>query len=238
MIVVLAEPGDSAAHWLGAELGRCQKMPVEVVTPARLAYSPTIVHRMSTGATDAEFDLGDGRWLRTREMRGMINRMTAVPHAQLAKAAPADRDYAVAELHAFFLGWLASLECPLVNPPAPECLAGPWHSEIVALQWACQAGLGVTPRRIDADVGAITDPPGDRAMIHFVVDGQLVGPIVPAATRDALILFAHLWGARLVQIETHEAEEGQRLFTKATSVVNFPIGGAPLVRAIARILAP
>ena len=55
-------------------------------------------------------------------VQGMINRIRAVPTAHLHAADVAERDYAACELHAFLLGWLASFDCPMLNPPAPDRL--------------------------------------------------------------------------------------------------------------------
>ena len=81
-------------------------------------------------------------------VQGMINRIRAVPTAHLHAADAAERDYAASELHAFLLGWLASFDCPMLNPPAPELLAGPSHSRLSALHFAAIAGLGCRPMNI------------------------------------------------------------------------------------------
>ena len=51
-----------------------------------------------------------------------------------------------------------------------------------------------------------------------------------------MILFARLWGARLVQIETIR-DRGRHEFVAASSVVDFQAGGEALVRAIGRVFS-
>jgi hypothetical protein len=43
-----------------------------------------------------------------------------------------DRSYVAAEVNSFLIAWLSSLNCPVVNRPVGNCLAGPdWRPE----QW-------------------------------------------------------------------------------------------------------
>ena len=222
MILIIAEPFDAAALWLCTSLSATTRIPVRVVTPSQLAYAPSATHRLSSDTADVAFALADGSLIRSAELNGVVNRMSAIPQAHLARADPADRAYAAGELHAFTLGWLATLPCPVFNPPAPEALAGAWHSEMATQQLAAIAGLP-----------PLASPATDT---HFVLDGQVIGLLLPAVQRDALIQFAHLWGGRMVQIETSTAG-GMRYFVAATSLVDFRRGGALLVRALAKVLA-
>jgi hypothetical protein len=237
VIVILAEPADSGALWLRAQLDRRLTAPVEIVTPAKLVYARSIVHRLASTQTESRFELGDGTTLRASELRGIVNRLAAVPTAHLAGAAAAERDYAATELHAFLLGWMASLECPLLNPPAPENLAGPSHSPLSALHFAALSGLPCPRTRVAADAPGPPAPATGRLVRHFVLDGQVIGSPLPAGLRDAMIMFARLWGARLVQIET-ACQDGRHEFVAASSVVDFPAGGDALVRAIVRVFSP
>ena len=238
MILIVAEPGDIGALWLRTQLARRLAHPVEIVTPAQLVYAPSILQRLTSRCSDADFRLGDGRTLRMSAVRGMVNRVTTVPTAHLHAADAGERDYAASELHAFLLGWLASFDCPMLNAPSPESLSGPSHSQLSALHFAAIAGLGC--RRTNITAKAPQPPehtPMPLLMAHFVLDGQVIGPLLPTATRDAMIAFAGLWGARLVQIQT-VPDGGSTEFVRATSLVDFPAGGDTLVRAIARALSP
>lgn len=238
MILIIAEPADLGALWLRSQLARLLADPVEVVTPAQLVYAPSILHRLTSRCSNGDLRLSDGRTLRMSAVRGMINRMGAVPTAHLHAADAAERDYAASELHAFLLGWLASFDCPVLNPPSPESLAGPSHSRMSALHFAAIGGLGCRPISITTMAPQpLEQAPTQSTVVHFVLDGQVIGPILPAAMRDAMVAFARLWGTRLVQIETVSVD-GCNEFVRATSLVDFQAGGGTLVRAIARALSP
>jgi len=235
MILILADAHDAGALWLRATLTPLVAMPLVVLTPARLVYARTIMHHMDSSGTHSCFDFGDGTSLHSSSIRGVVNRMSGAPTDHFSSAEPRERLYAASELQAFLLGWLASLPCPLLNPPAPESLAGAWHTDVVATQLAALAGLRCRPFVIDAD-----DPPQSNSTMtgtaHFILDGKVIGPMLPARDRDALIQFAHLWGSRLVQVETCQ-EEGRLTFLGASSLPHYQRGGPTLVRAMAQVFA-
>ncbi|OCP00659.1 MULTISPECIES: hypothetical protein [unclassified Ensifer] len=235
MLLVLANPDDREALWLRTALVSLVDMPVEVLTPTRLICARSITHRLPSTSGGFRFEFADGGVLLAGEVAGLVNRMTTMPTAHLEFAAPVDRAYAEAELHAFLLGWLGSLACPMLNPPAPESLAGAWHSEVAALHLATLAGLNCAVASVDADAPFL--PARTPAqMVHFVLDGKVIGPILPAGDRDALLQFGHLWGTRLLQVET--ARQGGKLtFVSASALPHYSLGGRALVRAMAEVLS-
>ena len=237
MILIIAEPADLDALWLRSQLARRLTDPVEVVTPAKLVYAPSILHRLTSRYSDGDLRIEQQQHSRMSAVQGMINQIRAVPTAHLHDADAAERDYAASELHAFLLGWLASFDCPMLNPPG-QSLAGPSHSQLSALHFAAIGGLRC--RRMNITTMApqpLEQAPTESIAVHFVLDGQVIGPLLPVAMRDAMVAFARLWGAQLVQIETI-SDDGCNEFIRATSLVDFQAGGDTLVRAIARVLSP
>ncbi len=236
MYVVLADRSDHSALWLCSNLQPLLPHPIVHITPAQLVYSTSITHRLETDRAQSHFDLADGSTLKFENVSGVINRFDTMPTAHLDRAEKTERDYAATELQAFLLGWLASLECPVLNPPSPEWLGGSWHSPMAAAEIAAQVGLACFPTAVCSD----TTPPPENSVTpteaHFVCNGRLFGPLVDSQLRDALIGFAHAWGAPLVQIDMRRRSEGPA-FVRASSFVDFPRGGATLTRAIAQALA-
>lgn len=229
MILLIAEPGDMAALWLHAWLAKHGTAAVRIVTPAQLGYASSVAHYLGSPRDGIAFDLGPAGRLCSQDISGVVNRVMIAPQAHIERAPEADRLYASGELHAFMLGWLASLPCPMLNAPSPELLSGPHHSELATLHFAAIAGF-----ECDADPPSAPQP----ATTHFILDGQVIGPLLNSAARDSMILFARAWNARLVQIETRPGAGGRRHFLSATSMADFPRGGALLARAILKALCP
>jgi hypothetical protein len=102
--------------------------------------------------------------------------------------------------------------------------------------FAVLAGFVCAPVSLALDDALEPVPPAPGADAHVVLDGQVIGMLLPAPQRDAMIHFAQLWGGRMVQIETRMLG-GARQFVAATSLVDFQRGGALLVRALSKVLA-
>jgi hypothetical protein len=234
MILIIAEPTDKAALWLGAALTGFTNTRVQIITPSQLSYAPAVSHWLTTSEVDLSFKLANGTNLQAQQVVGVINRMIVLPLAHLQRAQLREFTYAQGELYAFALGWLSTLTCPVLNPPTPEALCGSAYSFINTQHYAISAGLAcrsvsLTPDHPDPAFGSPTE-----TQIHVVFDDQVIGPIVSIRDRDTLIQFARLWGRRMVQIET-EMAGGERRFVAATSLIDFPRAGNLLVRAIARV---
>ncbi|KQU61645.1 hypothetical protein ASG67_00135 [Sphingomonas sp. Leaf339] len=240
MILIIARPDDVAALWLHAAIRAFVTVPVRLLTPAALVYTPSIVHRMATGSTDWRVSLRDDTSIGCTDVTGIVNRLTAAPNDHFARAGAGERAYAESELHAFLLGWLGSMNCPVLNPPAPEGLAGVWHDVVGAWQRATMAGFACDPVDLSPDRPLPTLPQLrssaiDEGTTHFVLDDQVIGPHLSRTDRDAMLHLARSWGTRLIQIDTRD-DAGRPTFVTATSLPHYPMGGGLLVRAMARAL--
>jgi hypothetical protein len=138
MLLVVASRYDETAANL---VSRWSAHDAALITPADLS-SPG--WRLSLGdggrATAATAD----RIVDAAEITGVLTRLPGVWEAELVGIDAEDRVYVAAEMTAFLLAWLSELECPVVNPPTPGCLSGPfWRLE----RWlAAAAGLGIPVR--------------------------------------------------------------------------------------------
>ena len=235
MILIIAAPEDVPALWLKTQLARRSAVPVRLVTPARLACSPSISHRLAGDDDEFFAALFGEEPVRGDSLTGVVNRFRELPAALFDNAVAEDRAYAASELLAFTLGWLASLPCPVINPPAPLSLAGSAPPPMVALNQAAVAGLAVPATRLSsASPAPPAAAPAPGTTSHCVLDGRLFGPILPSDDRDALLQFARLWGDRLVQIDTSPGTP--RYFRGASGFADFRHGGEALVQALARAL--
>ncbi|KAF5054542.1 hypothetical protein DSECCO2_387030 [anaerobic digester metagenome] len=208
-MLVLASPGDVTAcgvygvlrEWIGEER-------VRFITAEELALAPCWEHRLGEGETGTRVRLADGTRLDGGRMAGVFNRLQVPELPQFLGASEADRLYAIGEVAALWLSWLAALPCPVVNPPSPWSLPG---SEFPLLQWldlASRAGLpargctfssdprvfserGYTPHRMAADcVGTagfepIRTPPFPREPACFFepIDGDEETVLVAGSRR-------------------------------------------------------
>jgi hypothetical protein len=139
---------------------------------------------------------------------------------------PDDRQYAAAEMQAFLLAWLDSLECPVLNRPSPSNLSGPgWSTS----QWVQRARrLGFAARPITQRAVFAADAPSDNEnrvdgnSIAVDVVGQrafLGGGREPMANETALVqaalVLARDAGVELLRVYFERGSERAPVFLEA-----------------------
>ena len=112
-----------------------------------------------------------GRRVAAGEITGVLTRMAFLAEQELVDIVPSDRAYAASEMTAFLLSWLSNLTCPVLNPPTPTSLCGPyWRSE----QWnsiAKTAGMRVHPATRRVSLGAQPMPPVPPSLAMVTIVG-------------------------------------------------------------------
>jgi hypothetical protein len=141
MILILASRHDDGARRAVAawEADGARLLTAEDLSRPGWQYSP-----LQPGRSVAM--VGSDR-VTADEIEAVLIRLPAVVGDELPGIVSEDRDYVAAEMTAFLVAWLTSLECRVVNRPTPTCLMGPnWRPE----QWslaAAKAGMRVRPVR-------------------------------------------------------------------------------------------
>jgi hypothetical protein len=234
MIIILCHPGDAAALWLATTMREQGAGSVELVTVEELVYSRRIVYRLSDAGSSGSIRLADGRTLRPETITGLVNRVFYLPTQHFARALPADRGYAEAELNAFLLAWINGVAGRVINPPHPFALGGGTFARPTLMHFAAVAGLPIEVWRasVTESEGAATPPlPPSHATVVF--DGRLFGTLLPRALQDGCRRLAMLTGAPLLQIEFTQSRELGFRFVNASGAVDFRVGGKPLARDLA-----
>lgn len=176
-LVVLASRYDTAAHRFvrrHAAEGAC------LLTPDELSCAGWH-HRV--GHPESGLAVVAGRILATPRIAGVLTRLPYVVEQDLQAIVAEDRAYVAAEMNAFLLSWLHELQCPVVNRPAPHCLAGPnWRPE-KWLQTAQRIGVPIQPlrRSISPGSGVVPDRPLPARSATVTVIGRTHLGNAPAA---------------------------------------------------------
>lgn len=238
MWLVIAPPEDESADWAARGLARRGLAPVRLVAPEQLVYAIASEHRLGRDGVWFTLRTGRGETIDSRRIRGVLNRIRALPTAHLERAGPEDRDYAVEEWHALLLSWLAAVDGPVVNPPAPAGFGGQPRT---GLEWrllAGQAGLATDPLALDsrAAVPLAAGPARRPAAAVLVLDGEAFGR-VPPPVAEACVRLRQLAGERLLGIVLARDKAGRWRFLDATPLPDLRPGGAAFLDALARALA-
>ena len=155
-----------------------------------------------------------------------------------------DRQYALQELSALVMSWLASLSTPTLNPPDTCGLSGAWRSPAEWALLAGEAGLEATPVVFDsASEQALGPYPWYAWGPHapFVEDVVVVGNVVFAGVElarpvvDACRRLAALSATPLLGVAF--ADGGTSPVIGITPLPDLRAGGEAMIAALAEALA-
>lgn len=242
MWIVFCSSSDYSGIWAFEGLQRKGLAPLELVTSECLSGARLWEHRVGAGGAHLKIGLLDGRTICTSRIRGALNRIGAPAPGLIAHAVDSDRDYATAEMQAFYLSWLNSLPGVVANKPSPQGLSGGWGH---ASEWAMRAarcGFKVPRyRQTDLDPAArgyaSLAPEGSPVTSMIVLDGVGVfGPQVTENVTASCQALARMEKARLLGVDLYQDSAGDWLFAGATPTPWLPAGGEPLLDGLMTLL--
>jgi hypothetical protein len=241
LVLVICEEWDFAALWAADQL-RSRGVVVDILTSADLAAAERWEHRLGQASVTFALTLAGGeRCMSSQMVRGALNRLSFLPSAWLQRIGGPDRDYAIQEMHALYLSWLAALPGPVLNRPTPQGLCGNWRHPSA---WAALAGRAGLPtarycQSSEDDPSEAWQPAGaPPAAIAFVVGERVIAPpALPTHFYEACRRLANSAGARLLGIDFLPATPGEWRFTGASVMPDLVRGGEPLADALAEAFA-
>jgi hypothetical protein len=241
MWLAFCDSTDKAALWAVEGLRARGLAPLLWVSPEELARSRCWEHRVNRTGADIAITLADGSSLEGQALRGVLNRLAAVPYEPLRHIEPEDREYPSQELTAFFLSWLHGLPCSVLNRATPQGLSGAWRHRSEWFWLAAQAGLP-TPRYRQSSLpdGEVRDAkgtsPSSPLVTVFVVGGHVVGEIASPSILSGCRRLARLTGTPLLGIDFTVDAGGAWTFSGATPQPDLRLGGNALLDALALAL--
>ena len=171
MFLVLADPGDPLAGRVHDALcARHGAGGVRLLRSEDLALGVSWGLRQDGPRVRTGLRFADGEALGSDETGGVFNRLRSVSVPQFEGSSPVDREYAALEMHAFLLSWLASLDCPLVNPAGPRSLGGDGTGAAEWLLLAGRAGLPVRGMRFATNARRFPRPASEPFVL---IEGSL-----------------------------------------------------------------
>jgi hypothetical protein len=233
--LLLCTSDDHDALWAAERLRARGLSPLITLTPELLHFSFRWHHLLrSDEPASIEFTLADGVAIRGGEIRGVLNRIAALPPHLVSHLAPPDQAYALQEWTALHISWLASLRAPVINRPVMQGFCGAWRHESEWSWLAHQAGLRTPPfrQRADIDAAGAQSPASRRpweTQTVFVIDGRVVGEDVGEETAAACALLGRLSDTRMIGIDLDRTTDQ---FVGASPRPWLRPGGEPLISAL------
>lgn len=157
--LILAHLGDETALRVYAALrARHGSDQVKFVSSEELVLAPYWAHRLENVQVTTNIHLSDGTTLDSANIGLVFNRLVVLTMPHFASATEVDRDYAVMEMTALCLSWLASLPCPVVNAVTPPGLGTQTRTHAEWLWLAGKAGLPTQGYHLTTDPRWFREP--------------------------------------------------------------------------------
>jgi hypothetical protein len=185
VIVVVASCTDAPA-WGFAR--RYAAQGVYLLTPADLSHCGWYYR---VGDIETSIAVIGGQRIAACDIRGVITRLPAVSEDDLEHIVALDRAYVAAEMQAFLFSWLTALRCPVLNRPAPSCLAGPAWRPAQWIRAAARLGLPVMTVVEQASFARTLSTSGTsrpKCVTVTVVGQRIIGTVDPLLAQQARAL--------------------------------------------------
>jgi hypothetical protein len=183
--LILAHSGDHAAVRVADALrGRHPPEEVRLISLEEIVLAPYWLHRLETGKTETALGLHDGTRIHSNDVGVVFNRLQYMCMPHFVGAPVADREYAVMEMFALVLSWLAATQPRVVGVPSPKGLGGPAHHTLAWFYLAAKAGLPTVPLRMTSSSRRYPAP----GLISYFMDplsGGVAAHPCPAANVPA-----------------------------------------------------
>lgn len=241
MWLVLANALDPAGPWLASGLAARTFHPVIHLTEVDLGSARIWEHVVGRKLSWFRLQLGDGRWIDSREVAGVINRLHQSPYARMAAKHGAEHSYAVHEIAALLIGCLADTNCIILNSPGGY---GPYTDHRRQNEWlalAAAAGLTVKSSPFDSpdlrELSADDDTQAENRVL--IIAENLVQPdradAVPEAVREAAIKLAASVQNPLLELHFVRDEFENWIFHRAMSSTDLFAAGDAALDAVASL---
>jgi hypothetical protein len=229
--LVIAAPTDETAIRVYCELrSRHGADAVKIVSSEELEMAPRWILQLDSREACSEVRLASGLTIESGAVSAVFQRIRYAQAPHFAASSQYDREYAAAEMHAVLLSWLASLRCPVVNPPHPMGLGGLERRQIDWLLLGMRAGLPVIELELTVGLGETLEPLGMERRSVLVAGASVVGD-VPDGHAEACVRLAALSGCTLLEVFFAPAADGWR-FVGATP---YPSDAARIVAGLERL---
>jgi len=236
MFFVLADSGDAAALWAHRGLQERGLDPV-FITPRMLASSLRWEHRVGGEGARTSVLFHRDRLLSSTGVGGVLNRISFLSADLFAPGRPEDRQYAQMEVTALVMSCLHGLDCPVLNRPTAQGMAGSWRHPSEWAVLAGRAGLTAWPfrQRAGQDPVMALAPPSLPRRTVFVAGRQACGA-APGEVAEACTRLAALAQTALLGVDFVAGPAGSWTFAGASPQPDFRSGGARFLDTLAAVL--
>ena len=247
MWLVLTEPYDEAGAWLADGLRSHAPFPVTLLTTREITQGAQTTHGSDDGREWFRIQLYNDIVIDSRELRGVVNRVCALPPGLAFRLQAPQRDYAEQNFGLPLLHLLHGFPGPVLNRPTPQGISGDFRLDFEWSALATQVGFSRTPARQlwnkSAPHSRSGSPEKASAVTGVVVVGDQVVPLnestasLPPFAVSCCRRLAALSRSTLLGLELTRTSGEEWQFLRASLRPNLTPGGARVLAAVARVLS-
>jgi hypothetical protein len=237
MWLVLCEDDDSSARWAYSRLASGDVVRTELLLASTLTPSLRWIHRVGPGHARTEMMLSDGTVISTESVQGVFNRLTRVPYwCGQSRIADEDWAYGRQEIAAFFLSWMTSFACPVLNRASPRGLSGDVRHSMEWNLLASAAGFEISDCLGGVGGHSMGNNHGACSSVSLIVVGDNV---IGCPARDWIEpcrKLAKLAGAQILGIDLRPQRSKDWTFHHATTHPDLRAFGDVVLTALKQAL--
>ncbi len=241
MWLILTEPYDDTGAWLTEGLRAHAPGPVVHLTSHDILHGASTAHGLDEGVAWFHLRLASGLTIDSRTLRGVVNRICALPPGLAFRLRPPHRDSAERNFGLPLLHLLHGFAGPVLNRPTPQGISGDFRLDFEWAALAAQVGFARTPARaMWATRPSLRNPPD---VVTVAVIGDHVLPLdadateIPAGIVSCCRRLATLSRCNLFGLDLTRTDSDSWHFLRANSRASLIPGGWPVLNAVARALA-
>lgn len=242
MWLILTNVLDPAGPWLAAGLSVRVFDTVVRITEVDLGHAQLWEHFVDRDHSCFRFQLADGRWIDSRKIKGVINRLNQPPFARMAADHGSKQLYAVSEITTLLMGCLARAGCLILNSLGSQ---GATEVHRDPKEWQALAAAAGLPMRASVfnsphwSASAADDT--SRVQNRLVVIAEnvlLLGPAdtVPGAIRSAAIRLAALARTPVLELHFLQDQFSHWNFQSAQACTDLMAAGDAALDAVASLI--
>lgn len=241
MWLILTEPYDDTGAWLAQGLRPYAPGPVIHLTTRDIAQGASTAHGLENGSAWFQVRLADGATIDSRTLRGVVNRVCALPPGLACRLRSPQRDCAERNFGLPLLHLLHHFDGPVLNRPTAHGISGDFRLDFEWAALASQVGLTRTPSRPVWSTAPASRAGPDVASLAVIAEHVVSLPAgaveVPAHVVICCRRLAALSRTSLLGLDLTRSVEGSWHFLRANPRPNLIPGGDPLLEAVAHSLS-
>lgn len=232
MWLMICEPNDYSALWLYGELEKVDVDNITLLTPDELMFGATWELHDGYQGTSFLITLDNSVVIHSAEIKGIINRVGFISVNEDNN----DARYITEEWNAFFLCWLSSLDCIMLNPPQPDSLMGFWQEPAVLHNTLNHSGLSTHPITFKSNAEQSVEQKDIKHTHVLAFNGRAMDSSLPDSVKVGINELFNISNLPLMGLTFDSSDPTHWLVTDVSNFPYFELGRENIISEISNLI--